>query len=206
MALGTLLILVYLVITFTISVFNAWSVGSMWFESKVIGGWTRVLAYCGAIMSASGFTYVYAIIIGLALNMAGILDAAHFEMMLSLVYLFLVIPMLGTGLAITVNSVIVAYHQRSWMNSGIATWNVMAQAYNMYNAISAIPASVKSVGGLFSGDDKDSIQTQIVIAVAAFSILGGALTTIAIVRTVAKQHAQAAKQKYSMVKGRQPSI
>ena len=207
MDLSIFLIAIYLVITFAISCFNAYSVGNMWFEARVIGGWTRILAYCGAIMSAAGFSYVYTIIIGLVLYSIGVLDSGHFGMLISLVYLFLVIPIIGSGLAITVNSVIVAYHQRSWVNSGIASWNIMAQAYNMYSAISAVPASVKSVGGLFKGsNNKDGLQAKIVIAIAIVAILGGSLTTIAIIRTVAKKHAQIAKQKYSVLKGGQASV
>ena len=196
MALSSIFLIFYILLTLAISAFNAWSVGSMWFETKITGGIPRLMAYAGAIMSASSFTYVYAILIGMAANAFGFLDDAHFGMMLSLVYLFLIIPIIGSGIAITINSWIIAYKQRTWTNMGIAGWNTFAQAYNMYNAISGIPASVKSVTGLFGGKtDKDNIQAKIVIGIAIVALLGGILTTTFIIRTVARSHANNFKQK-----------
>lgn len=44
---------------FAISWFNSISVGRMWSESKVIGGFFRILAVSGYIMAICGFTMVY---------------------------------------------------------------------------------------------------------------------------------------------------
>src|SRR6266436_2256340 len=47
-----------LILNFAISWFNAWSVGRVWIESKMIGGLFRMTVWCGAIMSAFGFTWL----------------------------------------------------------------------------------------------------------------------------------------------------
>jgi hypothetical protein len=58
------IILLFLVLlNFVISWFNAWSVGRGWAETKVAGGFARFMSWCGAIMSASGFTWCYLVII-----------------------------------------------------------------------------------------------------------------------------------------------
>jgi hypothetical protein len=197
MEFGLILTGIILIINLVISYFNATSVGSIWFESKVIGGWSRILAYCGAIMSACGFSYVYAIVIGGICYLFGVLTIESFNAMLSLVYIFIIIPVIGTGIAITVNSLIVAYHRRTWTNMGIAAWNVLAQASNMYSAITTIPSALKSVGEIFKGGgNKDSLQVKLIILIAAFSLFGGIITTIYIVRKTAKAHAIAAKNLY----------
>lgn len=53
-----LLIAGLLALNFFISWFNCYSVGGMWAESKAVGGFARVLAWCGAIQSAIGFSSV----------------------------------------------------------------------------------------------------------------------------------------------------
>lgn len=155
-----------------------------------------MLAYSAAIMSACGFSWVYMIIIGIGVNAVGYLDEVHLEALFSLGYLAIIIPMIGSGLAITVNSLYVAYRTRTLMNTGIAGWNVFAQAYNMYNAISLIPKSVGNVMSIFGGknNNKDSVKAKIVIAIAIISILGGILTTIVIIRLTARAHATSIKQ------------
>src|SRR5258708_19519 len=50
------MIFLLLILNFAISWFNAWSVGRVLVESKMIGGFFRMTVLCGAIMSASGFT------------------------------------------------------------------------------------------------------------------------------------------------------
>jgi hypothetical protein len=53
-----------LILNFAISWFNAWSVGRVWIESKMIGGFFQMTVWCGAIMSAYGFTWVYVTSLG----------------------------------------------------------------------------------------------------------------------------------------------
>lgn len=57
-----LLLMLVLGVNLVISFLNARNVGRVWAETKAVGGWIRVLAWCGAIQSAIGFTYVYAVL------------------------------------------------------------------------------------------------------------------------------------------------
>jgi hypothetical protein len=52
-----ILIPVVMILNFAISWYNARAVGSMWPEIKAMGGWYRLVAYAGAVMSACGFTW-----------------------------------------------------------------------------------------------------------------------------------------------------
>jgi hypothetical protein len=59
------LVVFLFILNFVISWFNAWSVGKCWLESKAAGGFTHFVTWCGAIMSASGFTWCYTILLAL---------------------------------------------------------------------------------------------------------------------------------------------
>ena len=52
-----------MILNLVISFLNARNVGRIWAETKAVGGWIRLLAWCGAIQSAVGFTFVYAIVV-----------------------------------------------------------------------------------------------------------------------------------------------
>ena len=57
------MMLIIMLINLGISFYNARSAGQVWAESKAIGGWLRLLVWCGAIQAAIGFTMVYLIIV-----------------------------------------------------------------------------------------------------------------------------------------------
>ena len=72
----------------------------------------------------------------------------------------------------------------------MAGWNTFAQAYNTYNAVQNFGAAFANVsdslGSLFSGDsDGDDASTMRVLVLVAIALLGGVLTTAAIVQKYA---------------------
>ena len=190
--LETIIIIGLLVLNFAISAFNAWSVGKGMADAKAVGGWANLMIWAGGIMSASGFTWVYLIIIGFGVTSLGILDQKTLEGMLSLGYLIIIFPVLGSGLMIMIDSWLHFYRERSLSTGGIMAWNTFAQAYNTYEAISAIPDAFENVFNLFGGDDSenDSAKAKIVLIIVVFALVGGILTTIAIARMAARSHSE----------------
>ncbi len=59
-------------LNFAISAWNAYAVGRAWVETKVAGGWPRFMAWMGAIMSASGFSwcYLFLLVLGASVRLA----------------------------------------------------------------------------------------------------------------------------------------
>lgn len=178
-----------LLLNFGISWFNAWSVGKSWIETKQAGGWPRFMAWCGATMSASGFTWVYVAILGIIAQATGKVPPKYVEAMFSLGYLTVILPIIGSGLAITAQSWAHFWRERNFGSGAVAGWNTFAQIYNIYEATSAIPAAFKSLGGVFGDDDEDNGLLPLVIMAVVFAVLGGVLTTVAIVRRTARNHA-----------------
>lgn len=182
-----ILVIVLLIWNFAVSAWNAYAVGSSWAKIEATGGlFGKIMLWCGWIMSAIGFTWCYLFFIGFIMYIAGWLDQDAVSAMFSLGYLIIIIPALGTGLIITINSWANAYRDRSVGNVAIAAYNTSAQFYNSYRALSAIPEALKNVieffaksaGGSGGGkrDGKGAAGILVIIALI-IAIALGILTT-----------------------------
>jgi hypothetical protein len=184
-------------LNFGISWLNAWGCGKTWNETKHSGGVPHFMNWMGATMSACGFSWCYMIVllaVGSAIP-AGTGPDAHLiprsvvDVMASLEYLALVGPMLGSGIAITVHAWGVAYRRRSFGSGAVAAYDTWAQIYNIQGAMDYVPEATSKVGDFFESDDSDDGKWLIVIALVAAVLVGGLLTTRAIIRSTAKSTA-----------------
>ncbi|MDD6134481.1 MAG: hypothetical protein PUB49_07215 [Selenomonadaceae bacterium] len=175
-----------MILNLVISFLNARNVGRIWAETKAVGGWIRLLAWCGAIQSAVGFTFVYAIVVSYIAVSTGYLPASMLGLLSSLIYLMIIVPAIGSGIIITIQSWINFAREKSLMNLGVAGWNTFAQAYNTYNAIQSFGPALDTVqeglGGLFDGDGDSDNSTMRVLLLAAIILLAGVMTTTVIIR------------------------
>lgn len=187
-----LLLFGLIALNFAISWFNAWSVGKSWAEISEAGGWIKVVAWSAAIMSASGFTWTYLAILAIAAGAFGWLDIVWIEAMLNLGYLVIILPILGSGITITIYTWSIAWRNRTFGNMGLAGWNTFAQIYNTYTAVKMVPSAVGNVLKAFTGGkkDKDNAQALLAILLVIVSIGGGVLTTYAIIASSMKSHAK----------------
>lgn len=179
-----LMLLLFLVLNFGISYWNAYASGAYLTESKLIGGGTRFLVWCGLIMSACGFTWVYLTLLTmLAVGMQW-LTPAWGQVMFDLGYLIIILPILGSGFGIWAQSVVRAYRDRNFGSIGIAGWNTFAQGHNTWQAASHAPGALESVIKAFTGkkSSKDSAMGLLVILLVILAVCGGAMTTAAIAR------------------------
>src|SRR3954463_14435600 len=114
--------LVWLV-NFAISTWNAYAVGKSWVEAQVVGGWPRLLCWGGAVMSASGFTWCYLILLGLAAYHLEVIDQAQLGVAFNLGYVLLIPGVLLSGLVVTLDSWARAFRQGGFLNYGVAAYN-----------------------------------------------------------------------------------
>lgn len=180
-----------------ISFWNAKVCGQAWVESKAIGGFVRVLIWCGAIQSAIGFSSV------LLFPMAFLVHAMvpkyypdlYFQATISLWYVTIIIPIVGSGLLITIQSWMVAWRERSLMNLGTAAWNTFAQVHNTMGMIQNMGPALDMIGKAFGsvleskGGGKNDAQAKlaiiaimIMVLLVVVALMGGAFLTAWIIQ------------------------
>lgn len=171
-----------------ISWWNSKVAGSIWVEAKRAGGFMRVLVWCAAVQSAVGFSSALIIIMAFGALAFGYLPPEHAQAALSLWYLLIIIPAIGTGLIITVHSLLTAWRERNMANMGVAAWNTFASGMNIYNAVSDIPDAWEAVGKVFGGDKKgDTKASALLILIVVVAIAGGILITMSLIKHYAAQ-------------------
>jgi hypothetical protein len=186
------MIALFLVVNFVISIFNAVGVGLSWAETKAAGGWTRFMSWMGATMSAVGFSWCYLVVIALVIRSTGYkkLPENYVDAMFALGYLMLVIPLIGSGLAITLQSWAYFWRRRTFGSGAVAGWNTFADVYNIYQAAHYVPTAWDTVKDLLFPKKRSSSDNSfagLAIALAIAAVLGGVLTTSAIIRTVSER-------------------
>jgi hypothetical protein len=189
------IIVLLLVLNFAISAWNAYAVGRAWVETRVAGGWPRFMAWMGAIMSASGFSWCYLFLLVLGGHAMGWFDDQVTSVALSLGYLVLIPGMLLSGLMIMLDSWRRAFRNGGILNYGVAAYNTYAQIHNTMSAINSIGPALRNVTDFFGGRDRDSrssgdddargLMILLVIIIVVVALLAGVMTTAIIIRLTA---------------------
>ena len=175
-----LIILIWL-LNIGISIWNAYAVGHAWVETKHHGGWPRFMAWMGAIMSASGFSWCYLTLMAFVAYGVGWFSQDDLALALNIGYLLLIPGIIFSGLMITLDSWAQAYRNRTVGTIGIGAWNTYAQIHNTYNAIDTFGKAFGSVVEAMSKgrSDKDSKGAALilVLVVVVIALLAGVITT-----------------------------
>ena len=170
-----MLLFFVLLLNVGIAYWNAVVCGKAWREANALGGWGKALVWCGAIQSVIGFSSAYAFLVAIAVG------GQFGHAVISLWYVLIIIPALGSGLVLTIHSWIEAYRERSLSSMAVAGWNTFAQVENVANASSGIGEAFSNIGDFFgssdSDDDASSALTKLALIVAVIIILGASIGT-----------------------------
>jgi len=176
-----LILVVMLVINLGISWWNCKVCGENWVESKMAGGFYRLLIWCGAIQAAIGFSMIIIVLVLFAGQ--EYIPPEVMKLSISMWYLTIIIPCLGTGYIITVYSWIAAFKERSLANVGTAAWNTFATIHNTYGAVSGIKDSFGSiVSAINDVDDARAKMFAYACIIAISSLAGGIIITTVLIR------------------------
>lgn len=197
-----LFLMFILILNIGISYLNARSAGKVWAESKALGGGIRLLTWCAAIQSAIGFSYVYVSILMVIVYKLHIISYSGILFMANLSYLFIIFPLVGSGVVITIQSWIQASREKSLGSMGVAAWNTFAQTYNMYYMVQNIGPAFNLVKDHFReiwDNDDDCDEDGVVVLLVIMALLGGVATTMLImnVYTASLPVSTAVQQKYA---------
>ena len=202
-------VLIFAILFFTnlgISWYNAKLCGRVWAEAKALGGWPWFLAWCGAVMAACGFTDCYLILLGSIAHGLGYLPEKYLELSFKLGYLLTLLPVLGSGLVIWANSLILAWRERDLKSAGFAAWNTLAMAHNAFDAVTSAPEAFNDLLEAFanrkSGGDSDwgkgDTENKLLflaVLLALFALFAGVMTTVLIIKAQAGVYAAEIKQR-----------
>jgi hypothetical protein len=168
-----------------ISIWNAYAVGKSWVEARAAGGWPRIMCWSGAVMSASGFSWCYLLLVALVAYQFELLDATQIAVAINLGYILLIPGILLSGLLITLNSWVVAFRRGGFLNYGVAVYNTYAQVHNTYHAITSLGDAFRSVSDFFGSDSRSESRSGsswvVVILLVVATLAAGILTTVFII-------------------------
>jgi hypothetical protein len=187
-----MVVLLIVVLNFGISWLNAYSVGRSWADSKSIGGWPRFLVCCGTAMSACGFTWCYLVLLSLIATAMGFLPTRYVQVALEFGYVAIILPVLGSGVAIWMESVTTAWRRRDTASISVAGWNTYAMAHDTYEAATTLPGIFQDLHRSLSEPDEDGAEGKVFLFAILIVILVlclGVLTTMVIVRSAARKYA-----------------
>jgi hypothetical protein len=206
-----LLLFGILALNIAVSWWNCFAVGSSWDYVKQNGGvMQKLLLWSGAIQAAIGFSMP--ILLALAFTSISLLTAGEpptlspaeaaqmFEAIVSLWYLAIILPALGTGTIIMVESVKTAIERRDIGSIGRAAYNTFANIHNISGAFSGIGQAFGSVTKAFSGKGKggkDSGKILIVliaIMIVVVALLAGTFITASLIKRYRQKTAFASSQ------------
>lgn len=194
------------VINAVISALNAIGCGMTWDSTKAKGGLAHFMNWMGAFMSASGFTWCYLVLVGLVLSVipaqvladegevltGTLLNPEQLQVFYELGYMAIILPILGSGLAITL-STWRSFARKKYRTGGeyaLTGWNTFAQVHNMYSAARDIPGIMDHLGRFFgggsssssSGGSSDGKGKLLIIVGVVMAALAGILTTFSIIQ------------------------
>jgi hypothetical protein len=171
-----------------ISIWNAYAVGKSWVEARAAGGWPRVMCWAGAVMSASGFTWCYLLLVAFVAYQCDAIDGTQLNVALSLGYILLIPGILLSGLLIMLDSWARAFRQGGFLNYGVAIYNTYAQIHNTYSAITSLGTALRNVRNFFGSDGSSSSNRDrgkngwlVVVLLVAVALAAGILTTTFII-------------------------
>lgn len=186
-----------LVLNFAISWWNAREGGKYWTESKITGGFIRILLASALIMSAAGFTWCYLTILAILGVVTNFLTAEQAQVMFSLGYIIIWPVVVGVGIPIWAHSLIRAWRERTLGTTAVAGYNTFAMAHNVISGAKHMPNALGDVMSFF-GTSKSSRRRGsssgqgaaglVVILLVILAIAGGTLTTIMIARDADEKH------------------
>lgn len=181
-------IVLILAINFAISWWNCYAVGRSWIEANAVGGFMRLTAWCGAVQAAIGFSSVFGFIVGFVLLKTGHLPPKYAQEALDLWYVAIIVPALGTGIIITMESWRAAWRDHSLANMGTAAYNTLAMAHNIAGAASGLGHALSGVKDLFGdlldgdSDDAKSVLPALCIALVVAALLAGIILTYVLIK------------------------
>ena len=162
--LSILIAAVILIFDFAISVWNAYSSGYNIGMLRKIGkgGFSKAAAYSGLGLAFAGITYVLIVVLSMVAYALQYVGIGAVEYALGFDFLVFGLMIIGFGLMVTIQSIIVAAHRKSFGSIGIAIWNTFAEVFDIASYAESFRASVS----MLKSDKEERANAYVIILVA----------------------------------------
>lgn len=160
MAVMILLTLLIVAVGLGVAYWNARIAGKIWLESKAVGGWVRVVAWCGAVQSAMGFALIYSLVVGIPLALYMKVKVEFFEYWMSWVTVLALPALIGSSLIIAIESWRRWGRERSLKNLGFAGWNTISSTASLEKDLRTIGEAIGKLFSVFSGSKSKTESSE----------------------------------------------
>jgi hypothetical protein len=123
----------------------------------------KVASYAGLGLAFVGITYVLIIVLGFVALSLGYVDVGTVNFILAFDFLVFGILIIGFGLIVTIQSIMIAVERRSIGGILVAIWNVFAEIWDIASYVSGFKESVNMLRGK---TEKEKTNSIIIVVVA----------------------------------------
>lgn len=198
----TIILIAVLILNVLISVWNTYAAGISWKDTMTLGNrFDKAVLYSAVIQAGIGFSMpIILMLTYLATTFLTMGDKPNLtpeeakqlvEWISSLWYVAIIFPILGSGFAIWLHSIRIAFQRRDFASIATAGWNTFAQIHNTLSAIDNLGGAFDKIGDLFSsltsskGNNKNNAAI-LAILIVVISIVGGFMLAIYLTKKFAK--------------------
>ncbi len=173
--LGLLLLVIFLIADFAISIWNAYMSGFSLTLMKNSPGKAapklpRYASYAALGLAFAGMSYVMMVVLGYLSFYLGYLTAGSLNVILAFDFLVFGAMIIGFGLVVTAQSLAVAYRQRSFGTIAISAWNVFAEVLDIAIYAEGFRSAYSTLRGGSRKDDVNLVAILLISVLVAFFI------------------------------------
>lgn len=176
MTIDTVITVVILAFDFIISIWNGYASGyniGLIRKGKANGsggGFSEIAAYSGLGLAFVGIVYVLVIVLSYVLYWLGYVGSSVVNYALAFNFLVFGLMIIGFGLMVTIQSIILAYRKRSIWSILIAIFNTVVIIFDVVSYASAFGESVQLLKGNRQGSGNAYIIVIVAILIGFFII------------------------------------
>ena len=169
-----LLLLLVLAIDFAISIWNAYSsgyaIGLIRKSGTSFSSLTRLSAYSGLGLGFVGMAYVLVVVLSFVAYYSGYVTYSVVAFAISLDFLVFGILIIGFGLVVTVQSIVIAAKKKSLGSILIAIWNTFAEVWDIASYASGFQESTQLLRRNRQGSGSALAIVAIALLIAFFIV------------------------------------
>ncbi len=171
MGISTILTILIIVVDLLISLWNCYAAGyniGILSKRKKKSNFAKIASYSGLLLGYVGLAYVFSIIIGFIAYYLGYIGIGVFSGLLSFSFLVFGILIIGFGLLVTIQSIIIAIEKPNIWNILIAIYNVFAESFDIFAYAEGFSEATSVVKR--EGENLDVYALLIVAVLIAFFV------------------------------------